>query len=104
MANAILAVMLIALAWVALRLAYDIGRQEGRRDCADDVERADRYRAAVDDLDRWCGQEHPQARLISTHLFAHGEGDSLNAGTPVGEEPCTISGLREQLRRLTHNA
>lgn len=81
-------------------LAYDLGAQQGRADCAPWVEKADRYSAAVDDLDRWCGHEHAEARLIAAHLKAHGEGLPLNAGTPVAEEPCTPFGLREQLRRL----
>lgn len=62
----------------------------------------DRYRRAVDDLDRWCGHSSPHARLIAAHLVAEGEGLNLNAGTPVADEPCTISGLREQLWRLDH--
>lgn len=100
MAELIITAAVIALAWLSLRLAYDVGRQEGRRDCASDVERADRYRMAVDDLDRWCGHESPHARLIARHLIAEGEGHAMNAGTPFGDEVCTVSGLREQLRRL----
>jgi len=63
---------------------------------------ADRYRKALDDLDRWCGYSSPHARLIAAHLVAEGEGLNLNAGTPIADEPCTISGLREQLWRLDH--
>jgi len=62
--------------------------------------RADRYSRAVDDLDKWCGHPFSEARIIAKHLKAHGEGLSIYAGTPCGEEPCTISGLREQLNRL----
>lgn len=64
------------------------------------IDRASDYRRAVDDLDRWCGHEFAQARLIARHLKAVGEGEGLNAGSPAADEPCTISGLREQLRRL----
>lgn len=63
-------------------------------------ERADRYLFAILDLDRWCGHTSPAARIIAKHLMAAGEGHPLNAGTPCGEEPCTVMGLREQLTRL----
>lgn len=86
---------------VMLSLAYDLGKQDGRKDCAPDVERADRYRMAVDSLDKWCGHEFLYTRLIADHLFAQGEGLAMNAGTPCSDEPCTISGLREQLRRMS---
>lgn len=62
--------------------------------------RADRYSRAVDNLDKWCGYQFPEARIIAKHLQAHGEGMSINAGNPCSEEPCTIPGLREQLNRL----
>ncbi len=71
-----------------------------QRRAAAEVLALERYRLAVDQLDKWCGYEIPQARLIAQHLHSHGEGLHLNAGTPVGDEPCTINGLREQLRRL----
>ena len=59
-----------------------------------------RYRWAVEDLDRWCGHMSPHAKLIATHLKAKGEGYSVNAGTPTGMEACTVDGLRTQLERL----
>lgn len=65
--------------------------------------RAQRYANAVDDLDKWCGYPFPAARIIARHLKAHGEGGFLNAGTPCGEEACTVQGLRTQLARLQKN-
>lgn len=95
-------IVLWALVFIALTasLAYDLGKQQGQVNCAPNVERAYRYQRAVDDLDRWCGHESPAARLIAAHLKAEGEGLPMNAGTPCGDEVCTISGTREQLRRL----
>jgi len=100
----ILAAIAVAFLYVFTSIAYDIGKRQGCRNCAPEVERAYRYRDAVDSLDRWCGHESPQARLIARHLLAVGEGMAMNAGTPCGDEPCTISGLREQLRRVPPNA
>lgn len=92
---------LIAPALLLAGAAYWCGRMDGYWNrAAEERARLDRYRRAVDDLDRWCGHEFPHARLIATHLHAVGEGHGLNAGTPAGDEPCTISGLRDQLRRL----
>lgn len=62
--------------------------------------RLDRLTRAICDLDLWCGHASPHARLIAGHLWAIASGEGLNAGTPCGSEPCTISGLREQLRRI----
>ncbi len=80
--------------------AYDLGSSQSRRDRDASFEKCNRYLYAVYDLDKWCGQEFPQARLIASHLLAIGEGWGLNAGTPCADEPCTIQGLREQLRRI----
>lgn len=99
----VMLVLVVAFVCVALSTTYDIGKRKGHRDCASDSERADRYRDAVDALDKWCGYESAQARLIAAHLLAVGEGMAINSGTPCGDEPCTISGLREQLRRVTPN-
>lgn len=79
---------------------YLAGKRHGREGCARAVRRGERYADAVDNLDRWCGHESPAARLIAAHLKAEGEGLPMNAGTPAFDEVCTISGLREQLRRL----
>ena len=83
---------------------YLMGVSAGKQSTKDLTNALRRYRAAVDDVDRWCGQEFPVARLIATHLWAHGEGHQLNAGTPHDDEPCQVSGLREQLRRLSRKA
>ena len=96
-------VMMLALVYVVISTAYYIGKRHGHRDCAPDSERADRYRGAVDALDKWCGHESPHARLIAAHLLAAGEGLAMNAGTPCGDEPSTITGMRDQLRRLPPN-
>lgn len=92
--------LVMAFVCVVALIAHDVGRRRGHADCAQDVLRSDRYSIAVDDLDKWCGHESPQARLIAQHLRAEGEGMPMNAGTPFGNEPCVVSGLREQLRRL----
>lgn len=95
--------LLLALLCLVAFVSYEIGRAKGAYDCLPNLDRADRYRAAVDDLDKWCG-EFRHVRLIAAHLQAIGEGKGLNAGTPCGDEPCTIRGLREQLRRGVKNA
>jgi len=92
---------ILLLAFVVIPLAYSIGKQQGHLDCRSDSECVDRYRSAVDDLDKWCGHESNQARLIARHIESIGEGYRLNSGTPQSDEPCTVSGLREQLRRIT---
>ena len=68
------------------------------------LKRAADYHRAVDDLDRWCGHTSPHAKLIARHLKAVGEDSGYNAGTPVADEACCVSGLREQLKRLGHPA
>lgn len=97
-----------AAVWVILALfvfaAYGIGTIRGeikRQDLwRDHMEKSSRCIRAVDDLDRWCGHTSPHARLIARHIDAIGEGKGCNAGTPHDDEPCTVDGLREQLRRL----
>lgn len=54
---------------------------------------------ALDQLQHWCSQ-FPHARIIYNHLHAQRTDQPLNAGTPVGEEACVVSGLRQQLLRL----
>lgn len=92
--------VLTAIALVFALLAFFGSRRKARLALDAAEERVRRYRQAVDDLDKWCGHEFPQARLIAAHLTAIGEGRGLNAGTPHGDEPCTVNSLREQLRRL----
>ncbi len=62
--------------------------------------RISRYRTAVDALDKWCGHESAEARLIAAFISASGEGRGMNGGTPIKDEVCDVSGTREQLRRL----
>ena len=87
-------------------LAYPVGLFVGRiRHHAlveRQLQRAADYQRAVDDLDRWCGYTSPHARLIAKHLKALGEGSGYNAGTPVADEACHVSGLRVQLTRLDY--
>ena len=87
-------------------LAYWIGLFIGRIRYHSQVERqlqrAADYQRAVDDLDRWCGYTSPHARIIARHLKAVGEGLGRNAGTPVADEACEVSGLRVQLTRLDY--
>lgn len=85
-------------------LAYWVGLFVGRVRystlVAHHLQRATDYQRAVDDLDRWCGHTSPHAKLIARHLKAIGEGAGYNAGTPIADEACHVSGLREQLKRL----
>lgn len=75
------------------------GRVSKRSDI--DIKRSARYAMACEDVLRWCsGDEFRAARQVSGHIHAIGEGEGLNAGTPVADEPCQIAGLREQLRRI----
>ncbi|OQA84408.1 MAG: hypothetical protein BWY31_02402 [Lentisphaerae bacterium ADurb.Bin242] len=91
--------MLVLLAyWVGLF----VGRVRHSVLVARHLQRATDYQRAVDDLDWWCGHTSPHARLIARHLKAIGEGTGYNSGTPVADEACHVSGLREQLNRLDH--
>lgn len=82
-------------------MAFAIGRSMGKDSRNPQIEMLWRYQHAVDDLDRWCGHTSPHARLIARHLKTIGEGEEgLNAGTPCDVEPCTIDGLRQQLKKL----
>lgn len=96
--------MIVMFSALAAVFAYEMGKHRGRIDSFPHIDRANRYQHAVDSVDMWCGHEFPQARLIAAHLMAEGEGLGMNAGTPMGDEPCTISGLREQLRRVAAEA
>lgn len=69
-------------------------------ECKHQENRANRYYFAIDSLDKWCRYDLPETEVIVKHLIAEGEGLSMNAGTPDGNEACTISGLREQIRRM----
>lgn len=73
-----------------------------RRDMDAAEEKIMRYQIAVDEIDKWCGHESAEARLIAAFISASGEGRGMNAGTPRENEVCDISGTRDQLRRLKH--
>lgn len=96
----------VVLLGAGVLLAYCLGLYVGRLRHFELVEkhltRATNYQRAVDDLDRWCGHASPHARLIAKHLKAIGEDAGYNAGTPVADEACHVSGLREQLRRMDY--
>lgn len=84
--------------------AYAIGLLRGKykqqKLWQDHMDTANRYIFAVDDLDRWCSHTSKHAKLIARHLKAQGKGEGCNSGTPVGDEACTVHGLREQLKRI----
>lgn len=88
------------LVWAAYQVGKMIGAYNQQTLWREHMEKSSRYAHAVDDLDKWCGSQSPHARLIARQLKAVGEGVGLNAGTPTGDEACTVVGLREQLRRL----
>lgn len=94
--------ILAALAGIAcIAVAYAAGRRRERRDLWPDACAASRYRDACRDIMVWCSMpEFRAARLVAAHIQAHGDGEVINAGTPHGDEPCTVDGMREQLRRL----
>lgn len=71
--------------------------------CKQLQDRADRYYFAIDSLDKWCRYDLPELEVIVKHLIAEGEGLSMNAGTPVGKEACTLPGLREQIRKMKND-
>jgi len=92
---------LALFALVCCWLAFTVGQCKGRDNLGPELDKLWRYKSAVNDLDRWCGHMSPHARLIARHLTAIGEGkEGLNAGTPNDVEPCTIDGLRQQLKKL----
>ena len=66
-----------------------------------DIASAGRYELACREVLTWCcDAEFRAARRDAAHIMAIGEGGGLNSGTPCGDEPCTVNGLREQLRRI----
>ena len=66
-----------------------------------DISSAGRYERACLDVLTWCGEAEFRAeRRVAAQIMAIVEGSGLNAGTPCGDEPCTIGGLREQLRQI----
>ena len=71
-----------------------------RRDMDEAEEKIRRYQMAVDEVDKWCGHESPEAKLVAAFIDSSGEGRRMNGGTPIKDEVCDISGTRDQLRRL----
>lgn len=94
--------VLIAAAaiWGAFGLGRLLGRHERGEWLSPQLDALWRYQMAVDQVDKWCSHMSPEAKLIAAHIKASGEGESRNAGTPMSDEVCDVSGLREQLRRL----
>ena len=81
--------------------AYYAGRRRERREMLPAADRAARYKLACRDVMTWCCEDDLKAaRMTARQIMACGEGEGLNAGTPLDDEPCTVNGLREQLRRM----
>ena len=81
--------------------AYYAGRMRERREMLPAADKAARYRQACRDVMTWCVEDDLKAaRMTARQIMACGEGEGLNAGTPCSDEPCTVNGLREQLRRM----
>ena len=96
-------ILLVCLPAMALTTsaAYYAGRNRERRELWPEAAAAARYKMACRDVLTWCCQdEFRSARLVAGHIMDHGEGKGANAGTPCGDETCTVDGLREQLRRI----
>jgi len=86
---------------LVMSAAYYAGRRRERRELWPEAAAAARYKMACRDVLTWCCQdEFRSARLVAGHIMDHGEGAVINAGTPCGDESCTVDGLREQLRRV----
>ena len=86
---------------LTMGVAYYAGRSRERREMLPAADAAARYRLACRDVMTWCCEDELKAaRMTARQIMACGEGDGLNAGTPVGDEACQISGLREQLRSM----
>lgn len=67
------------------------------------LRKLERYEIAMEQFQRWL-VEFPDLLHALRTLQAHVDGESLNAGTPLGLEHCSINGLREQLRRSKRQA
>ncbi|MBX9850043.1 MAG: hypothetical protein K2X64_12165 [Rhodocyclaceae bacterium] len=91
---------IVALILATYKIGIAVGKFRQQALWQDHMDKCNRYIFAVDDLDRWCGHQSPHARMIARHLRAIGDSAGCNAGTPSGDEACTIPGLREQLKRL----
>ena len=59
-----------------------------------------RFRVHIEDYQRWL-REYPEVAQVLKSLRAEVlGGEPVNAGAPVGDEVCTIGGLRTQLLRM----
>jgi hypothetical protein len=67
------------------------------------LRKLERYEIAMEQFQRWL-VEFPDLLHALRTLQAHVDGESLNAGTSLGLEHCSINGLREQLRRSKRQA
>ena len=86
---------------LTMTAAYYAGRARERREMLPAADAAARYRLACRDVMTWCCDDDLKAaRMTARQIMACGEGEGLNAGTPIGDEACQVRGLREQLRRL----
>jgi len=81
--------------------AYFFGKHQERKAVQPFIDARYRYKWACRDVLTWCCEdEFRSARRVAAQIMAAGEGDGMNAGTPCGDEPCTVNGLREQLRTI----
>ena len=91
---------------LVMSAAYYAGRRRERRELWPEAAKAGRYKMVCRNVLTWCCQdEFRAARLVAGHVMDYGEGvGPINAGTPHGDETCTVNGLREQLRRVNRTA
>lgn len=59
-----------------------------------------RFRAYVEDYQRWLGAFPEVAQVLKSLRATVLGGEPINAGTPAGDEVCTVGGLRTQLLRM----
>lgn len=59
-----------------------------------------RFRVYVEDYQRWLGMFPEVAQVLKSLRATVLGGEPINAGTPTGDEVCTIGGLREQLFKM----
>lgn len=93
-------IVVVLVIMVVGYLSYLLGWYRGHKRMRVYQEKAARYAIGVSEFIHWCSHIKQEYRLIGEHLRTVGEGGSMNAGTPIGNEVCTIDGLREQLKRL----
>lgn len=59
-----------------------------------------RFRVYSEDYQRWLGAFPEVAQVLKSLQATVLGGEPINAGTPVGDEICTIGGLRTQLLKM----